>query len=52
MEKQGISQWEASEYRHKHNTDFICIAEMEHINAIEKNHRGGDETLCFDILLL
>lgn len=26
--------------------------EMEHVNAIEKNHCGGDETPCFDILLL
>lgn len=26
--------------------------EMKHVNAIEKNHCGSDETLCFDIILL
>lgn len=25
---------------------------MKYVNAIEKNHRGSDETPCFDILLL
>lgn len=26
--------------------------ETKHVNAIEKNQRGGDETSCFDILLV
>lgn len=26
--------------------------ETAHVNATEKNHCGGDETPCFDILLL
>lgn len=26
--------------------------ETKHVNAIEKNQRGSDETPCFDILLV
>lgn len=28
------------------------IKKTKHVNAIEKNHSGGDETTCFDIFLL